>query len=342
MKYVRDREGSGEILRLLIQKMAGHPAAFTPLTYAVWYEFTTGINPALTQAMSSLLDGGEKLDDDIIENLHVKFVAECNLDVQRAVQNDIRQLLGNLSGFAEETDKQAHRFGDSLQTYGDILKQGLDALKLGALISSLAGDTTRMRSSMQTLQSELEASKQQVEKLHRELESAREEALVDPLTGILNRRGFEIKLQNAISDNTSADKGFCLLLADIDRFKQTNDTYGHLFGDSVIRATASALKSKIKGQDSVARWGGEEFVVLLPETTKTGARAVAEQIRRSIERGKILRFGTQEQIGGITISIGITAYSKGSSMAALLEQADKALYASKEQGRNRTTVYGQN
>ena len=342
MRYSQDREISGEILRLLIQKMAGHPAAFTPLNYAVWYEFTTGINPALSQAMNNFLADGKKLDDDAIENLYVKFVSECNVEVQRAVQKDIQQLLGNLAGFTEKTDKQAHHFGNSLQAYGDTLKQGLDAPSLVALISNITGDTTRMRSSMQSLQSELEASKQQVEKLHHELESAREEALIDPLTGILNRRGFEAKVQDILSDKALTDKGFCLLMADIDHFKKINDAYGHLFGDNVIRATAEALKSKIKGQDSVARWGGEEFAVLLPETTKPGARAVAEQIRRSIERGKIHRLGTNEQIGGITISIGVAAYSKGSSIVELLDQADKALYASKEQGRNRTTIYSPN
>ncbi len=341
MKYKQDRESSGEILRLLIQKMAGHPAAFTPLNYAVWYEFTTGINPALSQAMGGLLDDGKKLDDDAIENLYVKFVSECNMDVQRALQKDFQQLLSNLAGFTEETDKQAHHFGNSLQAYGDTLKQNPDTPNLVALISNMTGDTTRMRSSMHSLQSELEASKQQVEKLHHELESAREEALIDPLTGTLNRRGFEAKVQNILSDKASTDKGFCLLMADIDHFKKINDAYGHLFGDNVIRAIAEALNSKIKGQDSVARWGGEEFAVLLPETTKQGARAVAEQIRQSIEKGKIHRLGTQEQIGGITISFGVAAYSKGTSIVELLDQADKALYASKEQGRNRTTVYGQ-
>ena len=89
MRYSQDRETSGEILRLLIQKMAGHPAAFTPLNYAVWYEFTTGINPALSQAMNNFLADGKKLDDDTIENLYVKFVSECDMEVQHAIQKDI-------------------------------------------------------------------------------------------------------------------------------------------------------------------------------------------------------------------------------------------------------------
>ncbi len=340
MKYEQDRNASGEILRLLIQKMAGHPAAFTPPNYAVWYEFSTGINPALSEAMGKLLDSGDKLDDDAIEKLYAKYVSECNMDVQRVLREDIQQLLGKIAGFTEETDKQAHQFGDSLQTYSDTLKQNLDVSMLGALINNMAGDTDKMRGSMQNLQSELEASKQQVEKLHQELQSAHAEALTDPLTGILNRRGFETRAKQIFVGQTTLDKGLCLLMIDIDHFKKINDTYGHLFGDKVIRAIAATLKSKVRGQDVVARLGGEEFAVLLAETNISGAHTAAEQIRQSIERGKIRRLDTQEQIGGITISIGIAAHTKGASILNLLDQADKALYISKNTGRNKTTVHG--
>ena len=104
MKYEQDRASSGEILRLLIQKMAGHPAAFTPITYSVWYEFSTGINPALNEAMTQLLDRGDKLDDDTIEKLYLKYVSECNIDVQRILREDIQKLLVKLAGSAEETN----------------------------------------------------------------------------------------------------------------------------------------------------------------------------------------------------------------------------------------------
>ena len=341
MKYEQDRNASGEVLRLLIQKMAAHPASFTPLNYAVWYEFATGINPSLSDAMGLLFEGGNKLDDETIENLYLKYVSECNMDVQRILKEDVQQLLAKLAGLTEETDSHAHQFGNNLQAYGETLKQNLDESKLGALISDMTGDTNKMRGSMQNLQSELSASKQQVEKLHKELQSARGEALTDPLTGILNRRGFETIAKQTFADQTKLDKGLCLLMLDIDHFKKINDTYGHLFGDKVIRAIAETLKSKVRGEDSVARLGGEEFAVMLPETDISGARIVAEHIRQSIERGKIRRLDTQEQIGGITISIGVAVHSNGVSIVNLLDQADKALYVSKNTGRNRTTIHTQ-
>jgi diguanylate cyclase len=336
MRYEQDRNASAEILRLLIQKMAAHPAAFTPLNYTVWYEFLTGINPALSEAMTKLLDSGSTLDDKTIEKLYTNHISAFDADAQN---ESLQLLLGKIAGFTAETDKQASQFGNSLQAYGDTLKQNLDAPKLDALINNMAGDTNKMRGSMQSLQSELAASKQQVEKLHKELQSARGEALIDPLTGILNRRGFEGVSKKTFDDQAALDKGVCLLMVDIDHFKKINDTYGHLFGDKIIRAIADTLKSKIRGQDAVARMGGEEFAVLLTETDEAGARIVAENVRQSIERGKVRRMDTQDVISGITISIGVAKYAIGKTVVEMLDQADKALYVSKESGRNRTTVF---
>ncbi len=336
MRFEQDRNASGEILRLLIQKMAAHPAAFNPLTYTVWYEFVAGINPALSEAITKILESGNLLDDKAIEKLYLKNISDSDADEQR---ESLQKLLGKIAGFTDETKKQAHQFGDNLQVYGNTLKQHPDASRLDTLINDMTGDTNKMRGSMQTLQSELEASKQEVEILHQELKSARGEAMIDPLTGIFNRRGFEGVARQTFDDQASLEKGVCVLMVDIDHFKKVNDTYGHLFGDKIIRVIAETLKSKIRGQDSVARLGGEEFALLLTETNVAGARTVAENVRQSIERGKVRRLDTQEQISGITISIGIAAYVIGKSFVDLLGQADKALYLSKQQGRNRTTVF---
>jgi len=341
MKYEHDRKTSEEILRLLIQKMAGHPASFTPQSFAVWHDYTTGINPALSQAIDNLLDKDVKLNDDTIEMLYLKYVSECNMDVEWALREDIQQLLRKLAESTKVTDDQAHQFSSSLQIYSDQLNLHQEPLKLVALISSMAGDTNKMIDSMQELQSELAISKQRVEKLHKELQLARGEAMIDPLTGILNRRGFENSAKLTFATQATLGKNLCLLIADIDDFKKINDTYGHLFGDKVIRAIAETLKSKVRGQDSVARLGGEEFALLLAETDLSGARVVAEHIRQTIEGCKIHRHDTQEKIGGITISIGVAECVGEDSLVDLLDHADKALYISKGQGRNRTTVYGQ-
>ena len=132
--------------------------------------------------------------------------------------------------------------------------------------------------------------------------------------------------------------GSALLLADIDHFKVVNDTYGHVLGDKVIRAVAHVLRSSIKGRDVAARLGGEEFAILLPQTSLTGAAAVAEQIRGTVAQGRICRPDGNESIGQVTLSVGVAVAKPGDTLEALLERADAAMYTAKRAGRNRISV----
>ena len=120
-----------------------------------------------------------------------------------------------------------------------------------------------------------------------------------------------------------------------------NDTYGHVLGDKVIRAVAHVLRSSIKGRDVAARLGGEEFAVLLPQTSLLGAAALAEQIRRTVEQGRICRPDGDESIGQVTLSVGVAAAKPGDTLEALLERADAAMYTAKRAGRNRVSVAGE-
>ena len=301
MKYIQDREASGEILRLLINEMAKHPAAFTPLSYAVWYEHKSGINHALSDAIGRLNENGEKFDDAAIENLHFEYIAELSSKIEQAVRISMLQVLSRFAEFTKETDIQANKFSDSLKVYHEALKQDLDPPKLVALINGVAGDTNRMLGHMQKMHTELAATRQKTNELYQELKTAREEAIIDPLTGILNRRGFESSAKQIMAEHIESNRSICLLMIDIDHFKQINDAYGHLFGDKAIRVIAETLKSKVRGQDLVARMGGEEFAVLLAETDLAGARIVAEHIRRTIAACQIHRLGTHENIGDITV-----------------------------------------
>ena len=338
-KHLQERKASEEILRLVIQKMAAHPAAFTPPTYAVWYEFVTGINSGLNIAMEKLLGSQRQLDDNTIEYLYKSHVSECRQDVDRILREDMKQMLNKLISITSETGKQTQSFGNSLQDYGDQLRAKPGSETVKELINKMTHETEFMHGSMANLHTELEHSQEEVGKLQKALESARQEALIDPLTSIYNRRGFEMKVQNMFADSTLMNKEAYLLMVDIDHFKKVNDTYGHLFGDKVIRTLANTLKSMVKGQDCVARLGGEEFAVLLPVTSPNGARAVAENIRATIERGKIKHSSSDSQTSGITISIGMAAYNIGNTLVEWLDLADKALYVSKENGRNRVTIY---
>ncbi|HDZ55021.1 MAG TPA: sensor domain-containing diguanylate cyclase [Pseudomonas xinjiangensis] len=175
----------------------------------------------------------------------------------------------------------------------------------------------------------------------RQLESAnaqlQELALRDGLTGLLNRRHWEHCLEREFARHMRYETSTSLVMFDIDHFKLVNDTHGHQAGDEVIREVARVTRQLARGTDFAGRYGGEEFVVLLPDTDLAGAKQFAERLRQSIER---LRVDQGGQLLEFTVSLGVACIdSKMTEHAMLVEHADKALYESKENGRNRTTVY---
>lgn len=157
-----------------------------------------------------------------------------------------------------------------------------------------------------------------------------QQAITDPLTQTLNRFGFE-KVLSDLNASTYADTEVSIMLIDIDYFKRINDEYGHNAGDSVIAHTAFVLKQNVRELDNVVRWGGEEFLVCMPNCLSENARLVAEKTRKAIATTKIEALAPST----ITVSIGITSYKLGSDFTQALELADKALYQAKRQGRNR-------
>jgi diguanylate cyclase len=339
LTYRQDREASAEILRLVLQKMGGQPAAFTPHAYAVWYEHLAGINSPLSEAMGKVLNGEAKLSNELAQAFFEAYVAAGNEEAQRVFRQNVHGVLDNLAQFTEATGQETDRFSADLQKYGDTLTRNLDEPALKNVISEISRDTRSMRKSVSSLQDKLQESKSEVEKLQRELQNAKSEALIDPMTRVLNRRGFDAEMDKLATNPELAGKRVSFLMLDIDYFKKVNDTYGHLFGDRVICGIAAALTAQVKGQDIVARLGGEEFAVVLPDTPLTGAYAVAEHIRLRIAQGKIRRLDSRELVGGVTISIGVADCPIAGDYAAAIAQADEALYVSKEAGRNRSTVY---
>ena len=129
-----------------------------------------------------------------------------------------------------------------------------------------------------------------------------------------------------------------LLIGDIDKFKSVNDNYGHIFGDKIIKVVATAFANLTKGKDLAARFGGEEFIILLPDTDLMGAAAVGESIRKAIENGRVYNPKTGEEIDRVTISIGVTELIHGEPLEDTIARADAALYRAKESGRNRVEI----
>jgi len=157
-------------------------------------------------------------------------------------------------------------------------------------------------------------------------------ASTDPLTKIYNRRKFNEALSYEIDRDKRYCQGFCLLLCDIDHFKAINDKHGHAVGDIVLIEFTKIVQSLIRSTDLFGRWGGEEFILLLPATDEEGAFVVSDKIRDAVEKQKF------NVVGDITISIGVSLHSKGDKMDDLIERADNALYQAKRNGRNKVVL----
>lgn len=337
--YTQNKEESAEILRLILQRMVKHPAAFTPPTYAVWYEFLAGINPRLSAEMGKLLDADGQLTNEIAQHLFNRYISEINPEAQNKFRQNMEKLLDELAHQAESASKDTNHFNANLDKFSDGLNEKPEPQLLQQLVGAIMQGTQLMQGSVSALQDKLLESKSKVEKLQQELQSARSEALIDPLTKTLNRRGFDARMEKLASNAEFVSKRVSFLMLDIDFFKKINDTYGHMFGDRVICGISAALTAQVKGRDSVARLGGEEFAIVLPDTPIQGAFTLAEQIRKSIEQAKIRRSAKHKDVGGITLSIGIADCETNGDWRDALSRADTALYVSKKTGRNKTTVY---
>jgi two-component system cell cycle response regulator len=175
------------------------------------------------------------------------------------------------------------------------------------------------------------------ERLRATVSSAVELAITDPLTGLYNRRYLEAHLNSVVARAIATAKPACLLLFDIDHFKDINDTYGHDAGDDVLRDFAERLRRGVRGIDLVARYGGEEFVLIMPETDASFAATVAERLRSDVEK---VAFTTKSGFSfPVTVSIGLAEWQGPADGAeTLIRRADKALYAAKRAGRNRVVA----
>jgi diguanylate cyclase (GGDEF)-like protein/PAS domain S-box-containing protein len=168
-------------------------------------------------------------------------------------------------------------------------------------------------------------------------EALRTQSIRDPLTGLYNRRYLEEMLDREIRRAVRAEQALGLLMLDLDHFKKFNDTYGHDAGDTVLRHGAALVAKNIRAEDFVCRFGGEEFVVILPTANLSAACARAESIRSKLREATVLHQG--QSLGMVTVSVGVAALPEhGSSPKELLEAADAALYRAKRDGRDRVAA----
>lgn len=207
------------------------------------------------------------------------------------------------------------------------------------IVSLLVAENHRMRIDSANMAKQLDASRLQIEALRTRLEKAYEVGLQDPLTSVGNRRCFDLALSQAVSSATSAQAPLSIVMGDLDHFKKINDDFGHQIGDEVLKFFTQLMVGSVRDGDTVARFGGEEFAIILPQCALREANAIAERIRNKLSAKALTMRRTSTEIGIVTASFGIAQLEHGENVDALLSRADRNLYDAKRAGRNRVAGF---
>ncbi|HWS02297.1 MAG TPA: GGDEF domain-containing protein [Gammaproteobacteria bacterium] len=338
MEYHETADQAAEFIRLALPLMSRNGIPANPKHYTVWYDFVSGRNQPLKESVDRVLTKTRSISAAFSDELYDQFFRNNEEKIADQMRTEVRSLVASVLQQLATSGGQANHYSEVLEDYNARMSKDLSTGEFRSLVNEFMGETNQMLSSNRQLEKQLEKTNHELDELRHQLEEARYEASTDALTGLANRKAFDSALleQTQIARETGSE--CCLIMADIDHFKHFNDNHGHLIGDKLLRFVSNILKDSLKGQDLVARFGGEEFAILLPNTPLRGALAVAESLRARVQSQRLRRTDTQQPIGGVTLSLGIAAFKPSDAPESLIARADAALYQSKHLGRNRVTL----
>ncbi|MCB1759021.1 MAG: diguanylate cyclase [Gammaproteobacteria bacterium] len=328
---------SAEALRLALPLMTRNSIPPTPENYAIWFHYVIGDRAKLNEQIDQMLERNQQFTTEVNEQLYRRFISRCDMEQAEKVRDSVASALIEASAALKQTGSEADQFRRFLGSFDQSFDSADSMNDIYGLLNTVLEETQNMQTSMERLQQEFEEKSHDMEQLREELNQVRKQASTDALTGLLNRAAFFDLLERTDEGSDPLTKPYCLVMIDIDHFKRVNDTFGHLVGDKVIRFVAESLRQSIKGKDAAARYGGEEYSVLLPDTALNNAITLFNRIREQIANTNLVRTGSRETLGQVTISAGVAQKRANESRMDLLARADRALYLSKKNGRNRVT-----
>lgn len=316
-----------------------HGLAPTPRNYELFYLYHEGSHPALARDIDERLRRGEALDDATCRLLYQQHVSRAAYE--RAIEKTGEQLaeigerLGQEIGEAEAGMRDPVYRIERLAARASATE---NAAELRDLLALALAEARAIVEAAAQLEHRLRVTRAELAAVTEAFVAAKREAELDPLTGLPNRRRFERAVAHALARLRGGGPASLLLLADIDHFKSFNDRHGHVMGDLVLRAVAQLLRRNVKEEDLVSRWGGEEFAILLQPRSLAEGCEVAERLRRTVGSRRIRQRSTGEDLGTVTLSIGVGEPAADDTPEEWVERVDRALYRAKRHGRDRVVV----
>ena len=329
-------KNSHQIGQLALSMLREVGLSASPRNFEIWCAHIDGRSPSLSRDIQKFMHVDGKVTQEEADSLHQMHIARADLanninDLASNLQLEIDELFSNIEAQGETSHQHSTELGDLSQQ----LRQSAEEYPaVGSLLEGVVAVTKKMREENQKLESNLAASTSEISTLRRNVEVIQKEAMSDPLTGVKNRKSFDRAIERMVEDAGLHLNPLALIMADVDHFKNFNDRWGHQTGDQVLRLVAEVMKANVKGQDLLARYGGEEFGILLPGTTLENAHMLADRIRRAVESRRLKKRQSDEDLGVVTMSMGVAVFRPDDNTQSLVERADKSLYAAKQRGRN--------
>ena len=310
--------------------------AANPRNFEVWFADAEGRDPALSRDIQKCVEAGgvTQRDADALYERHI-LRADLSRDVMDIVAR-FEAEIAEVANVLETSGEAAQSRSEELNALSRELRQAAgEHPAVGALLESVITVTKSVREHNFKLERRLAESTDEVAALRHSVEHIQHEAMTDPLTGVKNRKTFDAAIERLVRHAREAGSPLALVIGDVDHFKSFNDRWGHQTGDQVLRLVAEVMNANVKGKDVLSRYGGEEFAIILPETELDNAAMLADRIRRAIESRRLKKRRTDEDLGLVTMSMGVASLRPMDTIETLIERADQCLYAAKREGRNR-------
>lgn len=338
MDEIRPMGESYDYIRLALPLMSKYNIPATPHNYAVWYRYVSGEDPELAKAIDALLEKEGLFSYETNETLYRRFCSDTDESELRKIHDDLRRILLAILKEVTELTGQSEDYESFVIHSIDALAGDPSVEEIRAVISQIIEKTRALGSFGKQARSKLNETKETLQTLREDFERVKTEASVDYLTGLANRKAFNDTLIGQMNEAVSQQEELSLLIVDIDHFKKFNDEHGHLIGDEVLKLVAKKIKETVRGRDFLARFGGEEFAVIMPQTPLDDAQVVAKSINRLFAQTVLKALHVSTTLGKVTVSVGVARYRSGELPDTLINRADRALYRAKQTGRNRVVT----
>ena len=318
-----------------LENLDNHKLLATPDNYRLWFEYATGTIAKLNQDIDNLVCQQQTITEDICKGLFLEHVATDDKrnvnDTSIAISRMLTVVVDNIKIW----DNSSTQLCGTLDSCMQKLENNPSIEEVKDVVSIVTAEAQRVRDTSASITSTLHNLSDEMSALRQDVDRLSGEASTDALTQVMNRRGFDVAIDEAIGQAKADNNSCALMVLDLDNFKRINDTFGHQVGDKILKFAASTFSKNIRGNDVIARYGGEEFAVVLPNTTYEGAEKVAENLRKAVSARQLTTGSSGKIIGRLTVSIGVSCYRPSETADELFDRVDQYMYQAKKQGKDR-------